>query len=77
MDLDTETVRTPLDDLSDALGLRPVTTQELATVLGVCPQRISQLCQDNALPEPTKDGKRNTFPLLEAVNWYIDYLREQ
>lgn len=67
----------PLDTLSKILGLREVTMDELAMVLGLTDRRISQLWKDGIIPEPRYDGKRHWFPLLGSVQGYIAFLRDR
>lgn len=67
----------PFEDLTKALGLREVSTEELATVLGLTDRRIAQLWQAGIIPEPRREGKRYLFPLLASVNGYIGFLRER
>ncbi|MBS6800677.1 hypothetical protein ACR742_12520 [Flavonifractor plautii] len=68
-------LRNPLDELTERIGLREVTTEELAEVLGVCTQRISQLWMSGDIPEPRKEGKRHLFPLLASARGYIQFLK--
>lgn len=67
----------PLEELNDRLGLREVTTDELALILGITDRRISQLWQSGIIPEPNKKGNRYYFPLLESVRDYIDFLKDR
>lgn len=71
--IDIEIPPDPLDTLTEALGLREVTTEELATVLGLTVRRVAQLSQEGHIPEPHKDGNRYLFPLLASVRQYIDF----
>ena len=73
----SEYLEDPLDTLTKTLGLREVTMDELAMVLGITDRRISQLWKDGIIPEPRHDGKRHWFPLLESVRGYIDFLRDR
>ena len=66
----------PLDELSASIGLREVTTDELALILGVTDRRVSQLWQAGIIPEPRQEQKRYYFPLLQSVAGYIEFLRE-
>lgn len=74
--IDIEIPPDPLDTLTEELGLREVTTEELAAVLGVTDRRISQLWMDCHIPEPRKDGKRHYYPLLHSVAGYIRFLKQ-
>jgi hypothetical protein len=74
--IDIEIPPDPLDTLTEALGLREVTTEELAAVLGVTDRRISQLWIDGHIPEPRKEGKRHFYPLLRSVAGYIRFLKQ-
>ena len=74
--LDIEIPPDPLDTLTEALGLREVTTEELTAVLGVTDRRISQLWIDGHIPEPRKEGKRHFYPLLRSVAGYIRFLKQ-
>ena len=66
----------PLEELTEALGLRDVTTAELAAVLGITDRRIYQLWMAGDIPEPRKEGKRYYFPLLASVQGYIRFLKQ-
>lgn len=66
---------TPLEQLSAALGLRDVSTEELALVLGVTDRRIYQLWQAGEIPEPRRAGRKYMFSLLDSVNGYIRFLK--
>lgn len=66
----------PLDELAASMGLREVTTDELALIFGVTDRRIGQLWQAGIIPEPRLEQKRYFFPLLQSVAGYIEFLRE-
>lgn len=70
-------IKDPFEELTDALQLREVTTEELALVLGISDRRISQLWQAGYIPEPRRDGRRYLFPLLQSVNDYISFLKDR
>ena len=74
--IDVEIPPDPIDTLTEVLGLRDVTTEELSEVLGVTDRRISQLWMDGHIPEPHKEGKRHYFPLLHSVVGYIRFLKQ-
>ena len=75
-DLSVELPPDPLDDLAASIGLREVTTDELALIFGVTDRRIGQLWQTGIIPEPRREHKRYYFPLLQSVAGYLEYLRE-
>lgn len=75
-DLSIELPPDPLDDLAASMGLREVTTDELALIFSVTNRRIGQLWQTGIIPEPRREQKRYYFPLLQSVAGYIEYLRE-
>ena len=75
-DIDIEIPPHPLDTLTETLGLREVTTEELADVLGVTDRRIAQLWKEDIIPHPRREGKRYYFPLLHSVAGYISFLRQ-
>lgn len=65
----------PLEDLAASLNLREVSADELAAVFGISARRVQQLAEKEIIPS----GKRKNrlyFPLLDAVNAYIEYLRD-
>lgn len=65
-----------LEVLSKRLGLRAVTTGELALVLGLTDRRVEQLAADGWLPSrPRQDRRGLSFDLLRAVQAYVDFLR--
>lgn len=70
-------VKDPVDELTDALGLRKVSTEELALVLGITDRRISQLWKAGQIPEPARDGNKHYFDLLQSVQGYIEFLRSR
>ena len=75
-DINIEIPPDPLQELETALGLREVTTDELALIFGITDRRISQLWQAGIIPEPRREHKRYYFPLLQSVAGYLEYLRE-
>lgn len=74
-DIDIVIPPDPMDTLTEALGLREVTTEELADVLGVTDRRIAQLWKEDIIPHPRREGKRYYFPLLHSVQGYIRFLK--
>ena len=70
-------IKDPFEELTNALQLREVTTDELALVLGITDRRLSQLWQNGDIPEPRRDGRRHLFPLLRSVNDYISFLKSR
>lgn len=71
-----EAMPKPFEALTQELGLREVSTAELAEVLGLSDRRIAQLWRAGIIPEPSFTGRKCWFPLLASVNAYIDFLRE-
>ena len=74
-DIDIVLPPTPLDTLTEKLGLREVTTEEPALVLGVSDRRIAQLWQEDIIPEPRLEKKKYYFPLLQSVAGYINFIK--
>lgn len=71
-----EAMPEPFEELTRKLGLREVSTAELAEVLGLSDRRIAQLWRAGIIPEPSFTGRKCWFPLLASVNAYVDFLRK-